>query len=124
MLQDESNAKRRKIDCVVKLEKVEAEINGSADQSMEDVAAKASSGAEKYDPEDPESESEKDSEVTEQKAIHDLKESKVVLEDIKTEIKLEVKEEVIIEPPKEEKKPPAKSPGGRAPRARRGGRRN
>ena len=107
----------------------ENDANGSVNQSMEVESQPASKtnckgGSEKYDPENPESENEKDTEAMDEKLklTHDIKESKVILEDIKKEVRVEepIKEEPISTPVKPERKPPGRSPAsGRGPRARR-----
>lgn len=126
---DNLNSKRIKLD---EKEPAENELNGSVSKSKEGDSQSASEtnckgGSEKYDPENPESENEKESEVGDQqlKLNHSVKETKVVLEDIKKEVRVEeppkIKEEPITVPVKLDRKPPGRSPaGGRGPRARRG----
>lgn len=126
LLQDE-NVKR------IKLEEnaPENELNGSVNKSMEVDSQSApetncKGGSEQYDPENPESENEKETESIDHqlKLNHNIKESVVMVEAIKQEIRVEeliIKEEPIATPVKQERKPPGRSPGsGRGPRARRG----
>lgn len=72
-------------------------------------------GTEKYDPEDPDSEPEKENDM-EEKEPAQVKECKITIEEVKQETKME---ETVSEQPKEDKKT-TKSPVGRPPRARRG----
>ncbi|XP_065201357.1 zinc finger protein on ecdysone puffs-like isoform X2 [Planococcus citri] len=130
---NDENAKRLKLDETVSSDK---ELNGTVNESMEvDAPAAAepapapetnsTAGSEQYDPENPESENEKDSDVGDQQLEldHDVKESKVVVEDGKQEERAEepVQEEPLqTSPVKQGRKPPGRSPAGRGPRARRG----
>ncbi|XP_065214941.1 zinc finger protein on ecdysone puffs-like isoform X2 [Planococcus citri] len=144
---NDKNAKRLKLDETASSDK---ELNGTVNESMEvdapAVAAaapapapetNATAGSEQYDPENPESENEKEGDTGDQqlKLDHDIKESQVVLVDIKQEARDEepvqekqeepaeepVQEEPMqTSPVKPERKPAGRSPGGRGPRARRG----
>lgn len=82
------------------------------------------SGTEKYDPEDPESETEKEQDTAECKANEAAGEPKVVIGDVTTQQPDSVEDSPVTEQSKVEEKKTTRSPATRGPRARRGGRRN
>ncbi len=93
-----------------------ASLNGDvSEESAKDASTK---GTEKYDPEDPESEPEKDTEAADEKPSEDVKDPKVVLDEVKVTPKSEPGDQEE-ETPKEQTKTAARSRGPRARRGRR-----
>lgn len=99
-------------------------MNGNIDPPLvpKEESGKTS-GTEKYDPEDPESETEKEQDTAECKANEAAGEPKVVIGDVTTQPD-SVEDSPVTEQSKVEEKKTTRSPATRGPRARRGGRRN